>query len=228
MIAVVGGETLTNLAAGTPAPQRIERSIVNCVTKYRRYETAHSRPFFFGAEPFHDVVAKPDNQAALFSHWDEFRGRNRPKCRVGPSGESLEPNQPIRNQVELWLVVYGNTCVFQRTSKLMLKRHALSDRISEILGEEHGMILAASLGGVHRTVSLLQQIHLVACVIGKSANANTGADGDFLPLDVKRPPQPFQQAFCYRLRIVLPLDAVQYDRKLVPTETRQDVRLSNS
>src|ERR1035441_6575056 len=173
-----------------------------------------------GAGPLHDVGAERDNLTALFSHRDELGGRNRPKRRVVPPGESLEADQPARSNVELRLVVNRNLFVLQRTSKLVLKCHAFFDRIAKILGEECDLVLAASLGGVHRIVGLLQQIDLVVCEAGESGNANAGADCDLLPLNVERQRERLEQVFRDRPRFVLLFETFQYGGKLVPAHTR--------
>jgi len=88
-------------------------------------------------------------------------------------------------------------------------------------------VLALALGGIHGAVGLLQKLFGIGRVVGEDADADTGADLDFMTLHSHGIGDSLEQVHGHQRGVFLGKKPVQDHQEFIAAQPRQQVSLAN-
>jgi hypothetical protein len=173
--------------------------------------------------PFTDL----NNQSGFLGQFDEFTGHHQSVLWAQPAYQRLGPEHLAGFQGKLGLQVDPQLVALDGTSQVGLHLQTRQRGLRQFLGEKFIGIAATFLGTVHGDIGILHQRLGVGAIIRKEADADAGADVEFLFDSHRRILQGIEDLFCDVRDGGRIDDVLDDDQKFVATESANGVRFSH-
>lgn len=148
------------------------------------------------------------------------------RCRrrgVLPAQEGFGADQAAAAQAELGLVVEAEFVAFEGAAQFVFQGHAFGGLEGEVAGVELDAVPAFGFGLVHGGVGVLDEGGGVAAVLGEAADADAGADEEFVVLGFEWGVEAGEQALGQLLGLFGVAQVRQEDDEFVAAEAGDGV-----
>ena len=133
------------------------------------------------------------DHAVVLGNRDKFAWRNQPALRVLPAYQCLHAYLATVTQVMQRLVVNAQLVIVQGMAQAAGQFHALTGVVGQLLHIEGIAFAAAALGLEQRRIGIAQDLLDAIPIVGEQADADAGADVEFMTVEEKGRVQAMQQ-----------------------------------
>ena len=161
------------------------------------------------------------DQAALFGHVDEDRGRHHAQLRMLPAQQRFGTDDAAVGHAEHRLVHQAEFAALPGAAQLLLHAHAALDGLVHRAAVEPVTVLARHLGLVHRDVAVLHQRGGAGRILGEQGDADGRAQEHLAVLHHDRTAQFRHQLLRQARGAAAHVTVLDQDDELVATEARQ-------
>ena len=179
-----------------------------------------------GAGGAQDPGADRHDQAGLLGQRDELGRRHQPEIGVEPAQQRLDAEHRPVGEADLGLVVDHELAVLERLPQPALQHQPLERRRVHVVGVELVVVAALLLRARQRVVGVLDQRVGVVAVVREQRDADAGAGGQLVRVDLQRRPQRLQHLLRHPRRGLGPVGAEQQQHELVAAEPGHGVALA--